>query len=235
MAYLIVIPTYNEVENISSLLEKINSTLIGYDFSVLVVDDNSTDGTKDVLSELKLKYPNLFVLERSEKLGLASAYIDGFKFGLKKGFNYFIQFDADFSHNPIYLPQMFDELLEFDVVIGSRNIKNGGVKNWGILRNLISKGGSFYSRLVLNCPIHDLTGGFNGWRKDVLEKINFEKIISKGYCFQIEMKYRAFKNGARIKEFPIIFKDRTQGKSKMSKNIFFEALLNVLKIRFNKN
>ena len=235
MAYLIVIPTYNEVENISSLLEKINSTLIGYDFSVLVVDDNSIDGTKDVLSELKLKYPNLFVLERSGKLGLASAYIDGFKFGLKKSFNYFIQFDADFSHNPIYLPQMFDELLEFDVVIGSRNIKNGGVKNWGILRNLISKGGSFYSRLVLNCPIHDLTGGFNGWRKDVLEKINFEKIISKGYCFQIEMKYRAFKNGARIKEFPIIFKDRTQGKSKMSKNIFFEALLNVLKIRFNKN
>lgn len=235
MAYLIVIPTYNEIENISSLLEKINSTLIGYDFSVLVVDDNSTDGTKDVLSELKFKYPNLFVLERSGKLGLASAYTDGFKFGLKKGFNYFIQFDADFSHNPIYLPQMFDELLEFDVVIGSRNIKNGGVKNWGILRNLISKGGSFYSRLVLNCPIHDLTGGFNGWRKDVLEKINFEKIISKGYCFQIEMKYRAFKNGAKIKEFPIIFKDRTQGKSKMSKNIFFEALLNVLKIRFNKN
>ena len=133
-----------------------------------------------------------------------------------------------------YLPTMFEKLKNNDVVIASRNIKGGKTVGWGLLRNLISKGGSLYSKLVLNCPINDLTGGFNGWRKEIIEKINLDKIISKGYSFQIEMKYRAYKNNAKVEEFPIIFIDRRFGKSKMSKSIFFEAMINILKMRFMK-
>ena len=228
MNKIIIIPTYNEEENIEKIIfeiQKLNCPL-------LVVDDNSVDKTREIV-EKYVDDKNIFILKRAGKMGLASAYIDGFRFAIQKGFDCFIEMDADFSHNPKYLSTMFKELEENDVVIGSRNVKSGGVLGWSFLRNFISKGGSIYSQLVLNCPIKDLTGGFNGWKKEVLDSIGLENIISKGYCFQIEMKYRAFKKGFKIKEFPIIFEDRKFGKSKMSKAIFFEALLNVLKIRFN--
>lgn len=228
MNKIIIIPTYNEEENIEKIIfeiQKLNCPL-------LVVDDNSADKTREIV-EKYVDDKNIFILKRAGKMGLASAYIDGFRFAIQKGFDCFIEMDADFSHNPKYLSTMFKELEENDVVIGSRNVKDGGVLGWSFLRNFISKGGSIYSQLVLNCPIKDLTGGFNGWKKEVLDAIGLENIISKGYCFQIEMKYRAFKKGFKIKEFPIIFEDRKFGKSKMSKAIFFEALLNVLKIRFN--
>jgi len=234
MKYLIVIPTYNEKDNIFELISQIEKELMGlYDFSIMIVDDNSTDGTKEEIEKLTKKYTNILTLNRNSKLGLASAYIAAFKLGLEYKFNYFIQMDADFSHNPMYLKTMFSLLKQNDLVIGSRNIKGGCVKNWGFLRNLISKGGSLYSRLILNCPIHDLTGGFNGWNSEILEKIDLNSIISKGYSFQIEMKYKAFKKVAKYKEFPIVFENRKLGNSKMSKKIFLEALINVFKIKFS--
>ena len=232
MKYLIVIPTYNEAENIGLLIEEINRVLVGFDFSILIVDDNSFDGTLEIIKELEKKYNNLFLYKRKVKLGLASAYIEGFNYGIGLGFDCFIQMDADFSHNPKYLVEMFEKLNDYDVVIGSRNILKGSVKGWSFLRNFISKGGSFYSRIVLGCPVFDLTGGFNGWRKDILDRIELNKIISRGYCFQVEIKYKAYKIGARIKEFPIIFENRKFGKSKMSAKIFLEAFVNIFRLRF---
>ncbi len=232
MNYLIVIPTYNEVKNIGLLIQQINYLLIGHNFSILIVDDSSNDGTLDVIYELKKQYKNLFLLKRKEKLGLASAYVDGFNYGIDHDYDFFVQMDADFSHNPKYLVEMFEKLKEYDVVIGSRYISGGKVKNWGVVRNFISKGGSLYSRIILGCPISDLTGGFNGWTKNILERIDLSKIISKGYCFQVEMKYRAYKCDAKIVEYPIIFEDRKYGVSKMSIFIFLEAFFNIFKLRF---
>ena len=232
MKPLIIIPTYNEEQNIKEIIDKIEQVLNSVDFSILVVDDNSKDKTPFLVSESMKKYSNIMLLNRNGKLGLASAYIDGIKYGIEKGFDSFIEMDADFSHNPKYLPIMFENLSNYDLVIGSRNIKDGSVVGWGLARNIISKGGSLYSKLILNCPINDLTGGFNGWKLDLINKIGLDNIISKGYCFQIEMKYRAYKNNAKIKEFPIIFEDRKYGKSKMSKQIFIEAFLNIIKLKF---
>ncbi|MBE7708434.1 MAG: polyprenol monophosphomannose synthase [Cyanobacteria bacterium SIG27] len=232
MKTLIVIPTYNEELNIKAIIEKINLILSRYDFSILVVDDNSKDDTANIVKNLQKQYENLYLLQRGGKYGLASAYIDGFKYGADLGYKAFIQMDADFSHNPDYLPLMLEKIQENDVVIGSRNVKGGKVIGWNLLRYLVSKGGSLYSRIILKCPIMDLTGGFNAWRLDILNKIGLNNIISKGYSFQIEMKYRAYVLGAQIAEFPIVFEDRKFGKSKMNKRIFFEALLNVIKIRF---
>lgn len=233
MKTLIIIPTCNEKDNISKLIDEIEEKISHQDASILIVDDNSSDGTKDIVLEKIKLYPNIKILNRPSKMGLASAYIDGFKSGIKDGFDCFIEMDADFSHNPEYLSVMFEKLKDNDVVIASRNIKGGSVVGWGFLRNFISKGGSLYSKIILNCPINDLTGGFNAWKKEVLDKINIDSIISKGYSFQIEMKYKAFKSGAKIVEFPIVFEDRKYGKSKMSKDIFIEAFLNVIKIKLN--
>ncbi len=232
MKTLIVIPTYNEELNIKAIIEKINLILSRYEFSILVVDDNSKDDTANIVKNLQKQYENLYLLQRGGKYGLASAYIDGFKYGADLGYKAFVQMDADFSHNPDYLPLMLEKIQENDVVIGSRNVKGGKVIGWNLLRYLVSKGGSLYSRIILKCPIMDLTGGFNAWRLDILNKIGLNNIISKGYSFQIEMKYRAYVSGAQIVEFPIVFEDRKFGKSKMNKRIFFEALLNVIKIRF---
>ena len=234
MKTLIIIPTYNEKENISDIIDAIEKEILNTDISILIVDDSSRDGTINIVEEKIKQYNNISIKKRPSKLGLASAYIDGIKQGIDEGFECFIEMDADFSHNPKYLSTMLKNLETYDVVIGSRNIKGGKVKGWGILRNIISKGGSLYSKIILNCPINDLTGGFNGWRKEIIEKINLDSIISKGYSFQIEMKYKAYKNKAKIIEFPIVFEDRKYGKSKMSKTIFFEALMNIIKIRFTK-
>lgn len=227
---LVIIPTYNEALNIKFIINEIFKTCP--DINILIVDDNSPDGTAEIVHQMLDK--RIYILKRTKKQGLASAYIEGFKKGIDLGFNRFIQMDADFSHKPEYLPLMLENLKKYDFVIGSRNIKGGGVQNWSLFRNLISKAGSLYSKVILFCPINDLTGGFNGWRKEVLEGINLNNIISLGYSFQIELKYKAYKKGFKYIEFPIIFPDRKYGESKMSKDIFFEALKNVVKIRFSK-
>jgi dolichol-phosphate mannosyltransferase len=229
MKLLITIPTYNEIENIEALISSINLTVP--EAHILVVDDNSPDGTAAVVERIAEHNPSLHILKRECKQGLASAYLAGFDWGLLKGYDAFLEMDADFSHNPKYIPEMLDAIQNHDVVIGSRNIKGGAVEGWPFLRNLVSKGGSLYSRVILRCPIKDLTGGFNMWTKDALLKIGLNNIVSKGYSFQIEMKYRAWLNKCSVKEIPILFTDRKLGSSKMSKKILFEALLNIWKIK----
>ena len=233
MKILIIIPTYNEKDNIDKIINEIFLQSID-NLEILIVDDNSADGTKEILDKLKSQN-KINLIERSSKQGLASAYIEGFKYAIEHNFDFIIQMDADFSHNPKYLNEIISNLKTYDVVIASRNIEGGNTKGWSLFRNLISKCGSNYARLILNCPINDLTGGFNGWRREILNKINLDKIISKGYLFQVEMKYKAYKSKAKIIEIPIIFEQRKHGKSKMSLSIFFEALFNVIKIRFDKN
>jgi len=226
---LVIIPTYNEIENIIPLITQIFN--VAHNAHILVVDDNSPDGTASTVEKIATANPALHIMKRSGKMGLASAYIDGFKWGIPKGFDIFLEMDADFSHNPEYIPEMLEQIKTHDVVIGSRNIKGGGVEGWSVFRNLISKGGSLYSRIVLSCPIMDLTGGFNMWRKSTLDKIGLDNIISKGYSFQVEMKSKAYHYGCTIKEIPILFPDRKHGNSKMSKKIFLEALVNMWKIK----
>lgn len=231
MRLLVIIPTYNEIENIPKLIPQVFSA-IAEDAGILVVDDGSPDGTAAAVKELQGQYDGrLNLLERSQKSGLADAYITGFRWGMENGYDVLCEMDADFSHKPEYLPVMYECIQSNDVVIGSRNVKGGSVEGWTFMRNLISKGGSLYSRIVLGCPVRDLTGGFNMWRKDVLEKIGLDTIISKGYSFQIEMKYKAFKAACSIKEIPIQFPDRKFGQSKMSGGIFMEALKAVWRIR----
>lgn len=231
MKLLVIIPTYNEIANISKLLPEVFRN-IPEDAGILVVDDGSPDGTADAVKECMENYSDrLHLLERAEKNGLADAYLTGFKWGVEHGYDVLCEMDADFSHKPEYLPELYAAIQTNDVAIGSRNIKGGAVEGWGALRNFISKGGSLYSRMVLRCPIKDLTGGYNMWRKAALERIDLDAIISKGYSFQIEMKYKAYKAGCSIKEIPIIFPDRIAGESKMSKGIFMEALKAVWKIR----
>ena len=219
---LICIPTYNESNNIAALLCEIFSRFP--EIHALVIDDNSTDGTQEILNSLAHTYPHLHLLKRSGKLGLASAYIDGFSWGLKSGYSHFIQMDADFSHHPRYLAQTLANLPHFEVVINSRNIIGGGVLGWGLGRKILSRFGSLYARLWLGARVMDFTGGFNAYSARALSAIDLHSIKSSGYCFQIEMKYRAYKAGLRLLELPIIFEDRVAGKSKMSKTIVLEAL-----------
>jgi dolichol-phosphate mannosyltransferase len=228
---LVVIPTYNEADNIETLLRAV-FVHIPPGASVLVVDDNSPDGTAKLAEKTALEYPGrLHILNRPEKQGLAAAYLAGFSWGLERDYDVFLEMDADFSHNPAYIPAMLEQIQSHDVVIGSRNVKGGGTEGWTFRRKVISKGGSLYSRLVLGCPVRDLTGGYNMWRKTALERAGLSSIISKGYLFQIEMKYKAYRAGCSIAEVPIVFTDRKRGASKMSKHIFFEALLRIWKIR----
>jgi len=231
MSLLAIIPTYNEIDNIENFINAVFS-YIPEDAAILVVDDNSPDGTAVAVKKMSADYPGrLHILNCPDKQGLAAAYLAGFSWGWNGSWDVFLEIDADFSHNPKYIPVMLEQIQTHEVVIGSRNITGGGVEGWTFLRNSVSKGGSLYSRLVLGCPVRDLTGGFNMWRKSALEKINLSAIISQGYAFQIEMKYKAYCAGCSVKEIPIVFTDRKQGKSKMSKKIFFEALFNIWKIR----
>lgn len=231
---LIIIPTYNEAQNIKSFLEKIYNSCKNIDYSILVVDDNSPDKTAEIVKDWSLDHQNCYLLSREKKEGLGKAYIAGFKWGLERGYNFFCQIDADFSHSPEYIPLFLGKIKNYDFIIGSRYVKGGSVKGWGILRKIISRGGSLYSKIILSSKINDFTGGFNLWSKKVLECINLDSLYSSGYSFQIEMKYRASKKGFKFYEYPIIFIDRENGKSKMSKSILFEAIINVLKLRFNK-
>ncbi len=231
MRTLIVIPTYNEIENLKLLAEAVLS-IAPKNVEILIVDDGSPDGTGELADTLAQKNSRLHVLHRAKKMGLGTAYIHGFGWGLKEDFESFIEMDADFSHDPKYLGKMLELLTQNDVVIGSRYVSGGGTLNWGLGRKILSRGGSFYSRMILGASIRDFTGGFNGWRRHVLTSVDLPTLKSDGYSFQIELKYRAFLRGFKIVEFPIIFEDRKIGKSKMNRRIVFEALLRVWGFRW---
>ncbi len=230
---LVIIPTYNEQDNIVPMIEKVFSLPV--DFDLLIIDDNSPDGTAELVREMQKKYPTkLHMIQRSGKLGLGTAYITGFKWALEKNYTMVCEMDCDFSHNPEDLPRLRKAILEgADVAVGSRYIEGGGVYNWPKRRILLSKGASLYARLITGIPVQDTTAGFVCYRREFLENLNMDKIVFKGYAFQIQMKYAAYLMGYKIKEIPIWFKDREEGVSKMSSNIIQEAILGVLKLRWN--
>lgn len=231
MKYLIVILTYNERENIGRLLNELEKLALP-DVDFLVVDDNSPDQTAAIVKERQNDLSNLFILEREKKMGLGAAYLAGFDWGLKRGYDVLVQMDADLSHQPRYLSQLIEEIKNYDFVIGSRYVRQGGVENWGMLRRLLSAGGNLYARIILAVKIKDLTGGFNAWRAEVLRKIGLDNIRSNGYSFQIELKYRARRQGFSFLEIPIIFTDRQMGKSKMNRGVVKEALWRVVYLRW---
>ena len=227
---LIVVPTYNERDNVREIAGRLLAALPGVE--LLFVDDNSPDGTGAVLDELAGAEPRLHVMHRAGKLGLGTAYVEGFGWGLARGYDYLFEMNADGSHDPRYLSQML-ALAEdgADVVVGSRYVPGGGTRNWGLPRQLLSRGGGFYARTVLGVDLRDVTAGFVCWRRAALEAIDLSTIASNGYSFQIEMKYRALTKHLRVVETPIVFVDRRVGRSKMSRAIFFEALLQVWRLR----
>jgi dolichol-phosphate mannosyltransferase len=231
MKTIIVIPTYNEKNNLERLVREIFSLKIE-NLSLIIVDDNSPDGTGILADKLAGEMPGVEVIHRSRKEGLGSAYVAGFKLALARGADYIMEMDADLSHDYRYLPVFLQEIKKADLVLGSRYIMGGEIKNWGLVRRLISCLGNIYARLVLGVAIRDLTGGFKCYRRAVLKKINLNELNSQGYVFQIEITYLAFKNGFTIKEIPIIFTEREAGKSKFNLKIFMEALVGVLFLRF---
>ena len=226
---LICIPTFNERENIRAIIPAALEQLPGA--HLLVIDDNSPDGTGAIADELAGADARIHVLHRGGKEGLGRAYLAGFRWALARDYKFVIEFDADFSHNPVYLPTMVELLAERQVVIGSRRVAGGGTEDWGALRRAISAAGSIYAKTVLGVPINDLTGGFNGFQRVALEAIDLDSITTAGFGFQIEIKYRAARRGLSVIEMPIIFKDRQLGTSKMSLAIFLEALLGVWRLR----
>ena len=230
MKTIIVIPTYNEIENIPSLTTELFA--LNRDFDVLVVDDSSPDGTGTMVKELSQQQPKLHLLTRTKKEGLGRAYIAGFEWSIKNGFDVIIEMDADFSHRPADLVKILDRIPSADFVVGSRYVEGGRTVNWGLLRKIISRGGGIYSRLILGFPLNDWTGGFNAWKKETLEKINLSQVKSNGYSFQIELKFRALRAGCLGVESPIVFEDRRVGQSKMSLKIVLEAFWRVWKMRY---
>ncbi len=233
---LVIIPTYNEKENIGEIVPFVFNLNAGFD--VLVVDDNSPDGTAQIVQNLQNDYPDkLFLLQRTAKEGLGKAYIAGFNWALKHHYDYIFEMDADFSHPPEDLIKLLKVLQndEADISVGSRYLKGRiNVVNWDLKRILLSYFASMYVRLITGIPVNDTTAGFVGYKKKVLQNFDFNKIEFVGYAFQIEMKYKAWKKGFRIKEVPIIFTDRIKGKSKMNGSIITEAVWGVLKMRFKK-
>ncbi len=232
MKTLICIPTYNEIENIPKMIPAVlGSSPESVD--VLVIDDGSPDGTGKWVESFSKSNPRVHVLHRQKKMGLGTAYVAGFGWGLERGYEALIEMDADFSHDPRYLPTMLSNLESHDFVIGSRYVPGGGTVNWGLGRKILSRGGSLYSRIILGAPIRDFTGGFNGWNRRVLQSVDLPTLRSDGYSFQIELKYRAFLKRFRYTEFPIVFADRKVGKSKMNRRIVLEALRRVWGFRLN--
>jgi dolichol-phosphate mannosyltransferase len=229
---LVVTPTYNEKDNLLRFLSGVRAALPGAD--VLVVDDNSPDGTGDIADTVAAADRQVRVVHRAGKLGLGTAYVEAFGQGLAEGYDRFFEMDADLSHDVRYLPDFVRALDEgFDVVIGSRNIPGGGVDGWGPARHLISKGGSLYSRVILGLAVRDLTSGYKAFSRRALESIDLRAVHSNGYSFQIEMTYRALRRGMQVKEVPIVFVDRTHGRSKMSRGVFLEAVGMVWKLRLD--
>lgn len=229
MKTLVIIPTYNELDNIGKLIPDILN--MHPEFNILIVDDGSPDGTGNYVKELSSKDDRIKLLERGKKLGLGTAYVAGFKYMLANGYDLAIQMDADFSHDPKELKNFIEAAKEYDLVIGSRYITGVNVVNWPLRRLLLSYFANIYSRTITGIPVKDCTGGFKCFRRKALESINLEKIRSNGYSFQIEMNYKTWKNGFRIIEIPIIFVDRVAGHSKMSKSIVYEAVFMVWKLR----
>lgn len=233
MKTTIVIPTYNEKNNLAALVKEIFSLGIG-ELSLIIVDDDSPDGTGAVAEKLQAEIGAVKVIHRAAKGGLGSAYIAGFRAALAAGADFIMEMDADFSHDCRFIPNFLREIKESDLVLGSRYIAGGEIKNWGMLRRLVSSLGNIYARLILGLEVADLTGGFKCYRRAVLEKINLDRLDSAGYVFQIETTYLALREGFRVKEIPIVFTEREAGKSKFNIKIFLEAMFRVILLRFRK-
>ncbi len=230
---LVIIPTYNEIENIHSIIESVLKQSSYFD--VLIVDDNSPDGTGDVVKIMQEKEPRIHLIKRASKLGLGTAYIAGFRYGIQNGFDYIFEMDADFSHNPDDLIRLLNACKNgADVAIGSRYIKGGNIKNWSKDRLLLSYGASLYVKTITWMPVSDPTAGFICYKREVLENLDLDKIKFIGYTFQIEMKYYAWSKGYKLTEVPITFVDREKGNSKMHANIVSEAIKGVFKMRLRK-
>lgn len=230
MNSIVIIPTYNELTNIKKMIPLLHE--LYPELHILVVDDNSPDGTGNHVKEISLKDERVHVIQRKGKMGLGTAYAEGFKYMLEKGYEFAFQMDADFSHDPKELKRMYEAINDYDLIIGSRYIDGVNVVNWPMRRLLLSYFANKYSRIVTGMKIDDGTGGFKCFRRRVLESIDLGKIKSNGYAFQIEMNYKAWNNGWKIKEIPIVFTDRVEGTSKMSKKIVHEAVWMVWKLRF---
>ena len=229
----VILPTYNEAENLEQIVGAVLEHLPP-SRKVLIVDDKSPDGTGEIADRLAASDESIEVLHRERKEGLGPAYLAGFRVALDGGAERIIEMDADFSHDPSYLPRLIGATEHADLAIGSRYVPGGGITEWGPVRRLISRGGSAYARAALGLPVHDLTGGFKCFRRIVLESINLETIEARGYAFQVETTYRAIKGGFRVVEVPIVFKDRADGTSKMSKAIVAEAIWRVPAMRFRR-
>ena len=229
----VVLPTYNERENLKPLVAAVLRELerIAPEHAVLVVDDSSPDGTGELADEIAAGEARVRVLHRREKRGLGRAYVAGFERALAEGASLIVEMDADFSHDPSYLPDLVEGTREADLVIGSRYLEGGGVHGWGAARELISRGGCRYARTVLGVDVHDLTGGFKCFRREVLETIDLASVRSEGYAFQVEVTYRALQKGFRVREVPIVFVERRNGESKMSRQIVLEAIWMVPRLR----
>ena len=230
MKKLVIIPTYNEKENIEPIIRAIFAQNIGVD--ILVVDDNSPDGTGQIVQKLAQENSKLHLLSRPGKSGLGKAYLAGFAWGLQNGYEALIEMDADFSHRPMDLVKLAEAVEKNDFAVGSRYVEGGQTVNWGIMRKIISRGGGIYSRLILGYPLQDWTGGFNAWNAKVLIKMGLDRVKSEGYSFQIELKYRAMRDGFKGVEVPIVFEDRRVGNSKMSLKIVLEAFYRVWLLKF---
>jgi dolichol-phosphate mannosyltransferase len=231
---IVIIPTYKEKENIRAITEAVFDLQQGY--HILVIDDNSPDGTAQIVKDLMASYPEqLFLLERSGKLGLGTAYITGFNWALERGYQYIMEMDADFSHNPADLERLYlvCKSGETDVAIGSRYVPGGKTENWPLDRHIYSKGGAFYTKMITWMPVNDPTAGFVCYSRKVLASMNLDQIKFVGYAFQIEMKLASWKLGFRLKEVPITFVDRKEGTSKMSKGIIQEGVFGVLQMQWN--
>ena len=229
---VVIIPTYNEIDNISIAIEKVLS--LGENFDILVVDDNSPDGTAEIVKGFVSKHSNRVFLEiKNIKEGLGKAYTLGFNWAMAINYEYIFEMDADLSHDPNDLVRMYNELqnINCDVVIGSRYVNGINVVNWPLSRIILSYFASIYSRVITGLPVKDATSGFVGFKREVLEKMNLSSILFNGYAFQIELKFKAFKNNFKILEIPIIFRDRVHGESKMSGNIIFEAVFGLIKLK----
>ena len=236
---LIITPTYNEADNVENIVRAVLSEeqkTPDVKLAVLIVDDNSPDGTADIVRKLQqdpvIGPERLYLLSRPGKMGLGTAYVAGFKFGLENGFDYIFEMDADFSHDPDEIPNFLREIEKYDLVLGSRYISGANVANWPLQRLLLSYYANKYARLVTGIKVYDATGGFKCFRRKVLEAIDLDSIHSNGYSFQIEMNFRAWRKGFSIKEIPIVFVDRRAGTSKMNKSIVREAMLLVWKLKF---
>ena len=232
MKTIVISPTFNERKNIKIFIDSV--LIDNPDFDLLIVDDNSPDGTSEKVREMQSEFENLYLEVREKKLGLGTAYIYGFKWALNRKYDRIVQMDADLSHNPKDVAMMVKKLDDNDLVIGSRYIKGISVVNWPLRRLILSYGANTYSRMITGMPIMDGTGGYKAWKSEVLQDIDLDSVRSQGYSFQIEMNFRAWIKGYKLKELPIIFSDRTIGKSKMSKKIVYEAVFMVWRLRIWK-